>query len=408
MKKIFAYLIPVLMWTCTDNMEPVIDIVEEELQEVLEQPISSLDYSSLDNWAFHPNQIVNLISNYDLDIGLVDKDLALIGSIPIANNAKINTGVDVFFVHPTLLDGIATAPELIPLDEQPTSRIDLTIIAQAGQLAKYGRIFAPRYRQTTGPTYLQDGVDKTVQANIIMQSYSDIKAAFVEYLNNYNSGNKIILAGHSQGSYLIAMLLRDLFDNDVQMRDKLVTAVLAGMVNVYADEGNYAGGQFENIPLCREVDECGCIQNWASFKEGQPINFFTTDLPWFNEELVRYGVINRTIDLQTDWFVMDKAYIPDTLTSFRYIGLGGNVNANYGFNYIGHDNLYVARMRRDSNNQIGLNVAFMPEEGDLRINDLAIEELHPLFDFWGYHTKDYATYLWPLLVQIDAKLANCN
>ncbi|GMN04786.1 hypothetical protein MTsPCn5_01740 [Croceitalea sp. MTPC5] len=408
MKKIFAYLIPVVMWTCTDNMEPVIDIVEEEPREVLEQPISLLDYSSIGNWAFHPDQVVNLISNYDLDIGLVDKDLALIGSIPIANNAKINTGVDVFFVHPTLLDGIATAPELIPLDEQPTSRIDLTIVAQAGQFAKYGRIFSPRYRQSTGPTYLQDGVDKTVQANIIMQSYSDIKAAFVEYLNNYNRGNKIILAGHSQGSYLIAMLLRDLFDNDVQMRDKLVTAVLAGMVNVYADEGNYAGGQFENIPLCREVDECGCIQNWASFKEGQPINFFTTDLPWFNEEFVRYGVINRTIDLQTDWFVMDEAYIPDTLTSFRYIVLGGNVNANYGFNYIGHDNLYVARMRRDSNNQIGLNVAFMPEEGDLRINDLAIEEQHPLFDFWGYHTKDYATYLWPLLVQIDAKLANCN
>lgn len=73
-----------------------------------------------------------------------------------------------------------------------------------------------------------------------------------------------------------------------------------------------------------------------------------------------------------------------------------------------HDDLYTARVRRDSNTEIGLNVSFSPKTGDQRTSNLAIEEQNPLFSFWGYHTKDYAIYLWPLLEQIDAKLANCD
>jgi len=204
------------------------------------------------------------------------------------------------------------------------------------------------------------------------------------------------------------MLLRDVFDNDASLRDKLVTAALGGMGHIYATQGENVGGQFENIPLCTIIDECGCVQGWRSYEDGQVYNDTRTTLPMFNEELVKYGVYNRTVNTDTDWFIMDEAYITQNQQSVRYIALSSNVNEDHGFNFVAHDNLYLVRMRRDSNTEIGLNITYSPEAGDLRINDLALEEQSLLFDFWGYHTKDYATYLWPLLEQIDTKLENCN
>lgn len=408
-KSINFILLLFLVFSCSTDVETTIDTDDEVVvDDALEQPTSILDYNSMENWAYHPNQSINFLASYDLDIGIVNKDLELEGSIQIENNAKQDTGVDVFFVHPTILDGAPTQAETIGLDDQPTTRIDLTIVAQGGQLAKYGRFFAPRYRQSTGAAYLDDTLNKTEQAEVIIESYSDIKAAFLNYLDNHNNGNKIILAGHSQGSYLLSMLAHDLFDEDQSLRSKLVVAALGGMGYVYAEQGSYAGGQFKNISLCTETNECGCVQNWRSYKDGQTYNDFRQSLPMFNEELVKYGVYHRTVDLDDDWFVMDEAYVSENETPFRYIALGTNVNENHGYNFVAHDNLYTARFRRDSNTQIGLNVAFRPESGDQRINDLALEEESPLFDFWGYHVKDYAIYLWPLLQQIDAKLASCN
>ncbi len=411
MTKIFVYaLIPVFLLACSSNDEPPVEPEgeEEEEFETIEQPESTLDYNSMDNWVFHPNQVVNLLSVYNLDIGIVDENLALEGSITVENNAKTDTGVDVFFVHPTILDNAPAEPMVMPLDEQPATRINLTILAQGGQLAKYGRFFAPRYRQSTGNTYLDENIDKETQASVIIKSYRDVKAAFLNYLDNHNNGNKIILAGHSQGSYLLSMLVRDVFDNDASLRNRLVTAVLAGMGHIYATEGNYVGGQFENIPLCRQIDECGCVQGWRSYEDEQTYGDLRFTLPMFNEELVKYGVYYRSADIEDDWFVMDEAFVSQNQEYVRYIALAANVNQDHGFNYVAHDDLYLSRMRRDSNTEIGLNITYSPAMGDQRVNDLAIEAQSPLFDFWGYHTKDYATYLWPLLQQIDAKLANCN
>jgi len=204
------------------------------------------------------------------------------------------------------------------------------------------------------------------------------------------------------------MLLRDVFDTNTALRNQLVTAALGGMGHIYAEESEFVGGQFENIPLCIQVDECGCVQGWRSYEDEQIYNDTRTTLPMFNEELVKYGLYNRTVNIATDWFIMDETYINKNQQSVRYIALSANVNEAHGFNYIAHDNLYLARMRRDSNLEIGYNITYKPEVGDQRINDLAIEAQDPLFDFWGYHTKDYATYLWPLIEQIDAKLASCT
>lgn len=63
---------------------------------------------------------------------------------------------------------------------------------------------------------------------MISVSYKDVTAALMNDRTNFNARNKIILAGHSQASFLLAMLLRDLFDYAESLKDKLVTTALGG------------------------------------------------------------------------------------------------------------------------------------------------------------------------------------
>lgn len=102
---------------------------------------AQLDYNNMDNWAFHPAKSGTLIDGYNLDIAVVDKDLNTTSTIPTVNNSMTNTGVDVFFVHPTLLldIGAYSTRVNIPLSDQSDGFVAASILGQAGLLAKYGR-----------------------------------------------------------------------------------------------------------------------------------------------------------------------------------------------------------------------------------------------------------------------------
>lgn len=286
--------------------------------------------------------------------------------------------------------------------------VSATILAQAGLLAKYGRFFAPRYRQSTGTTYRATS-SKELQASIITVSYNDVKEAFIDYLTNYNNGNKIILAGHSQGSFLLAMLLRDVFDNDEDLKSKLVTAALGGIGYVYAAQNNYEGGWWQNIPLCTTMEQCGCIHNWRSFDKGQSLPEINTGLPEFNPHLIDQGLICRTVDQNQDWFVQDSEYYGSDVQPLRYyIVPNQQYNLSEDANFIAFDKLYNVKFAREGPFKIGLNVELTPSTSDQRPNDLADELNHPNYGYWGYHRKDYNIYLWALLEQIDLKLQNCK
>ncbi|WP_420573274.1 DUF3089 domain-containing protein [Kordia sp.] len=407
MKYIHIFFLSLILLSCSKNDEPI----EENNAEVdtIEIPSSNIDYNNMENWSFHPNK-TTILPSYNLDIAVIDKDLQIEEIIPITNNATTNTGVDVFWVHPTLLSipQNLTEPKNIAIEEQDKVRIGLTTIAQGGLLSKYGRMFAPHYRQSSGKTY-GDDTDKELQAEIIATSYSDVKASFLHYLNNFNNGNKIILAGHSQGSYMLAMLLRDVFDTNSVLRDKLVIAALGGMGYIYANQGEYKGGWWENIPLCTTTNECGCISNWATFDESQTIPEINYGLPEFNPYLINSGLVYRAFNENQDWFVQDFSYYTSTSSSLKnYITPDSNYNLGGNSNFIAFDDLYSVRHRRDEEQKVALSVEYNPLPNDQRPNDLASEQNHPNYSNWGYHTKDYHIYLWALMEQIDEKLTNCN
>lgn len=371
--------------------------------------IAQTDYSQLTNWYYHPNKPINIIGNYNLDIAVVDKNLTIDSTISITNNSETNTGIDIFWVHPTQLTSPPTNLANIPLSNQPYSLISSTILAQGALLAKYGRFYAPRYQQASPASFLDPTYSDSARAAAIITAYNDVKTAFEHYLVNDNNGNKIILAGHSQGSFLLGMLIRDLFDNDPALRSKLLTASLGGKAYFHSAIGQYSGGQWENVPLCTTMNQCECIHTWRSFKETQTIPNLVTTLPVFNTTLVDSGLVYRNVNLSTDWFVQDSLYYNSTSSPLRYYiapdasyGLGG------GANFIAFDSLYTARFKRTSNTKLVLAVNYTNDPTDQRPNDLLPVENSSGFLGSGFHSKDYHIYLWAIMEQIDAKINGCS
>ena len=367
------------------------------------------DYSQTANWYYHPEKPINLIANYELDIAFINPDLSIDSTLTFPNQTETNTGVDVFWVHPTQLTDAPSFPTNIALDDQPFALIASTILAQGALLGKYGRFYAPRYQQASPAAFLDGSFSEAERTAALVTAYRDIKAAFEHYLATENNGNRIILAGHSQGSFLLAMLLRDLFDQDPTLRDRLVTAALGGMPYIHASEDSFVGGQWEHIPLCTSQNQCGCIHSWRSFKETQFLPNLVPTLPIFNASLVDSGLVFRTTDLDQDWFIQDSLYYGSASTPLRnYIVPDAAYNLGAGANFLAFDDYYSARFRRENKHQLALAIDYPDDPADQRPNDLLELENAPTFLASGFHNKDYHIYLWALLEQIDAKLAGCN
>lgn len=371
---------------------------------------AQLDYNLMVNWAFHPTKSGTLIDGYNLDIAVIDENLNTDTVFQIANNAMTNTGVDVFFVHPTILSDLwgYTTRENIPLNDQPSLLISASILGQAGLLSKYGRFFAPRYRQGSPPTYLGSPLD-SLQAAVIGEAYKDIKASFLHYLNNYNNGNKIILASHSQGAFLTAMLLRDVFDNDTDLQNKLVTAVIAGVVNSYSEPFQLTGGWWQNIPFCTTMNQCNCVMTWRSYKEGQTLPSPSLSLPCLNPILEDSSYVYRILNPNQDYILQDSIYYSTQAKPLRYY-LTPKTNQPYGGNagFVAFDSLYHIKYHREDLTKVGFMIEHTPKPNDQRPNNLLDEESNPLFNSLGYHNKDYNIYLWALMEQIDMKLSRCD
>ena len=367
------------------------------------------DYNQLINWYYHPDKTVNFIENYGLDIAVINKNLAVDSIIPIENNAGTNTGVDVFWVHPTHLTNPPTFPTTVSIQDQNLNFIGLSILAQGALLSKYGRFFAPKYRQASPSSFLGFGSTELERAIALMDTYSDIKAAFLHYMANHNNGNKIILAGHSQGSFLLAMLLRDLFDNNTQLRNQLVTASLAGMGYVYSSPGIFQGGWWENIPLCTTSNECGCVHYWRSYEAGEDLPQPNLNFPSFNQILVDSGLVYRTTDLSNDWIWQDSSFYGAVKSPLRYyVTPDASYNLAPGYNIIAFDSLYAIQLKRESEVEVGFVLERVEYPNDLRPNDIDTMQTNPFFSEGDLHTKDYHIYIWSLMEQIDHKLGGCN
>jgi hypothetical protein len=175
--------------------------------------------------------------------------------VPLSATRK--PAIDCFYLYPTVSN-----------QHRPNSTLDIqwpeigTAIGQAGQFSRICKVYAPMYHQVT--TF---GNDDPFHGSYKLE-YSDILAAWKDYLAHYNHGRGVVLIGHSEGSFLFKQLIAEQIEGK-PVQKQLVSAILLGG-NVQVKNGSTRGGDFKSVPACTSGSETGCVVAYSSWSHTPP------------------------------------------------------------------------------------------------------------------------------------------
>lgn len=176
---------------------------------------------------------------------------------------RADAPIDCFYVYPT----ISTDPT--PNSDMTADPAELNVVRQ--QFARFGSVcrpFAPLYRQVT-----LAGLRQTMAGGALSElgrglAYDDVREAWRSYLARDNQGRGVVLVGHSQGSFILAELIRQEIEGK-PVQSRLVSAILLG-TTVAVPRGRDVGGTFASVPLCRDASQVGCVIVYASYRSTLP------------------------------------------------------------------------------------------------------------------------------------------
>lgn len=189
--------------------------------------------------------------------------------------------IDCFYVYPTVsLQKTTNADLSIDQEERTVAQ------AEAARFSQVCNVYAPMYPQLTRWA-VNDPEHLSITGAI--DAYEGVWRGFLDYMDHYNHGRGIVFIGHSQGAFLLSMLLQAELDTEPKVLAHLVSAILPGG-NITVEEGKAVGGDFRNIPACRSSDEVGCVIAYSTFsatpgedslfgRVDSPINPFRRDAP---------------------------------------------------------------------------------------------------------------------------------
>ena len=160
---------------------------------------SAIDYSNSENWL----------------------------ALPSASEA--NKSIDVFYVYPTEYFASSDGPLIGPIDDpNMVAGAKSALQKQATAFDTIGNIYAPYYRQADAIRVLSLSTIDDVYGVISGIPTADVTAAFDYYLQNYNNGRPFILASHSQGSTVVALLLEDYMKHHPSVYQRMIAAYAIG------------------------------------------------------------------------------------------------------------------------------------------------------------------------------------
>jgi hypothetical protein len=145
-------------------------------------------------------------------------------TIPVVIDKK----VDVFYLYPTAWRKVnETDPDICAIDNASMLIGSKTAYGrQATAFETVGNMYAPYYRQETlFALNLSPAEREKVIAGI---PTLDAIAAFDYYIKHYNNGRPFILAGHSQGSNILANLLAIYMKANPEVYARMVAAYVIG------------------------------------------------------------------------------------------------------------------------------------------------------------------------------------
>ena len=220
-------------------------------------------YSDITNWLCHPD--ADDFCDEDLDATIVNAD----GSTEVEPfEAAEDPPIDCFYVYPTISMDEEMNSDLVPDPEAE----GLTVRNQAARLASQCRLYAPMYRQRTLTALIAGLASEEPspdEAEVREIAYESVLDAWKHFMANLNDGRGVVLVGHSQGSSVLSRLIQEEIDGDERLRGRLVSALLLGWP-LAVPEGEDVGGSFENVPLCRDESQTGCVIGYSSFRDTAP------------------------------------------------------------------------------------------------------------------------------------------
>ena len=146
---------------------------------------------------------------------------------------EITKKVDTFYIYATeyILGSFEEgAPDFATIDNaEMREGAKIEYRDHAAAFAEATNVFVPYYRQS-GLKYAGEIFKKTGNADgaFVGMPYEDITAALDYYFENCNGGRPFIIAGHSQGSSMVLLLLRTYFKDHPEYYSRMVAAYAIG------------------------------------------------------------------------------------------------------------------------------------------------------------------------------------
>jgi hypothetical protein len=132
-----------------------------------------------------------------------------------------NLPVDIFYLYPTSWTSTNSNPEVCAIDNPSMLQEAPQAFAKtATAFETIGNIYAPFYRQsnlTANALVTEAGIPTT-----------DAIAAFDYYIQHFNQGRPFILAGHSQGAYVLSNLLAEYMKAHPEVYARMIAAYVIG------------------------------------------------------------------------------------------------------------------------------------------------------------------------------------
>lgn len=161
--------------------------------------------------------------------------------------------VAVFFVHPTSL----VARSAWNGDLADALSQDRAALFVKGMASPFNRaeVWAPRYRQAAVGAFLTAAPEANRAIDL---AYSDVLAAFDQFVKTIPKRRPIVVAGHSQGAFLLRRVLRDRAAGKPLGR-RIVAAYVIGWPVSLAHDLPKMG-----FPACTGAEQTGCVVSWLS------------------------------------------------------------------------------------------------------------------------------------------------
>jgi hypothetical protein len=174
--------------------------------------------------------------------------------------------VDTFFIYPTLyINPAPDAPTLSPIEDQ-MFRLAVKANYKQGPLLfeDLTNLYEPYYRQSNLISFF----GKTQQEILglqLQEPRTDLYAALDYFFENYNNGRPFIIAGHSQGSIMVKLALKDYFMEHREYLSRMVAAYVVGF-SVTEDD------LIQGLKFAEGADDTGVIVSWNTEGPGNTEN----------------------------------------------------------------------------------------------------------------------------------------